>query len=233
MGPPAIIGIAEESIGEHSVGASSGGKKLDTIMSPPRDFSRPPSGSNLSGRDYPKTSTTKIESPSRRSGRKDTSIDRTLNENDLPGSTSSISKSKKMTVAQRARLEADRQSTPVRIRLNQTPVRGNNSGGKGNERKPRDSSSVSSQHSRGFFSNIGKRFENALDHSVLGVELEDEDSSDDDDDDDDSRSRSPTRGVQMNSDDDSIEEEKKMQDHASEASTVREDFYNIILPMML
>ena len=215
MGPPAIIGIAEESTGEHSAGASSGGKKLDTIMSPPRDFSRPPSGSNLSGKDHPRSSIMQVESPSRRSVRKDTSTDRTLNENDLPGSTSSISKSKKMTIAQKARLDADRQSTPVRIRPNQTPIRGNYSGGKGNERKPRDSSSVSSQHSRGFFSNIGKRFENVLDNSVLGVDLED--SSDDDD----SRSRSTTRSAQMGSDDSSIDEEKKMQDHASEASTVR------------
>ncbi|OEU18933.1 hypothetical protein FRACYDRAFT_260614 [Fragilariopsis cylindrus CCMP1102] len=213
MGPPAIIGIAEESTGEHSAGPSSGGKKLDTIMSPPRDFSRPPSGSNLSGKDHPRSSIMQIDSPSRRSVRKDTSTDRTLNENDLPSSTSSISKSKKMTIAQKARLDADRQSTPVRIRPNQTPIRGNYSGGKGNERKPRDSSSVSSQHSRGFFSNIGKRFENVLDNSVLGVDLED--SSDDDD----SRSRSTTRSVQMGSDDSSIDEEKKMQDHASEAST--------------
>jgi len=204
MGPPAIIGIAEEQ----SSGASSG-QKLDTIMSTSRPSSRPPSGTN-SGRDFPRTLAPPIESPSRSSGLRDTSFDRSIN--DSSSSIGSISRSKPMTVAQRARLEADRQSTPVRIRLNQTPLRGNSSGSYTKEGKPRDSSSVSSNQSNGFFSKIGKNFENALDNSVLGVEFEDGCSNED-------NLRYPTSDVQTSLNTASIQDEKKMPDHASVAST--------------
>jgi len=209
MGPPAIIGIAEESTGEQQSSGASSGQKLDTIMSTSRPSSRPPSGTN-SGRDFPRTLAPPIESPSRSSGLRDTSFDRSMN--DSSSSIGSVSRSKPMTVAQRARLDADGQSTPVRIRLNQTPLRGNSSGSYTKEGKPRDSSSVSSNQSNGFFSKIGKSFENALDNSVLGVEFEDDCSNED-------NLRYPTSDVQTSLNAASIQDEKKISDHASVAST--------------
>merc|ERR1712238_162288 len=209
MGPPAIIGIAEESTGEQQSSGASYGQKLDTIMSTSRPSSRPPSGTN-SGRDFSRTLAPPIESSSRSSGLRDTSFDRSMN--DSSSSIGSISRSKPMTVAQRARLDADRQSTPVRIRLNQTPLRGNSSGSYIKEGKPRDSSSVSSNQSNGFFSKIGKNFENALDNSVLGVKFEDGCSNED-------NLRYPISDVQTGLNTASVQDEKKMSDHASVAST--------------
>lgn len=206
MGPPAIIGIAEESPIEQQSDSTASGEKLDTIMSTSRPSStRRLRGASSIGRDLP-TTLTPAESPSKMLGRKN---------NDSSESISSMTKSKSMTVAQKARLDADRQSTPVRIRLNQIPLRGNNSGNTVNERKQQDSSSVSSSNrSNGFFSKLGKRFENALDNSVLGVE-----SSDDDDSSDEENSGYFAKDVRNRSDPRSIQDEKKMEDNASEAST--------------
>jgi hypothetical protein len=79
-------------------------------------------------------------------------------------------------------LEADRQSTPVRIRLgptSSTPLRGNNSATpqKGKQQQIRSDSSQRSQGS-GFFGNIGKRLEDAIDSTLLGVDGLSDSSSD-------------------------------------------------------
>lgn len=156
-GPPAIIGIAEEDDnlmpGASDRVSSSGREKLGTI-SGSRGKRPPKINGIISSRSSPMT----IDASPARSrpslGRKD------MDNSDAGSATSP----KKMSVAQRARLQADRQSTPVRVRPNQTPVRGNK----------RDSASVNSQQSGGFFSKFGRRFEEAVDNSVLGVDFDDE-----------------------------------------------------------
>lgn len=242
-GPPAIIGIAEESIsGDHSnsnsnsVGPTMSSSKLDTISSSSRGVSlqRPPSSSGKNNR----------RNPSSTARRRDVSQER-FSLDDVPpsrgdasiGSIDSIPKpsnakkftvaekvrqdaDKKLSVAQRARLQADRQSTPVRIRANQTPLR--------NNKQNRDSPSVHSQTSQSFFSRFGRRFEEAVDGSVLGVDMNAPPS-----DKDDSSSGSGSCSYEssryassaVNTDVDtsieynpSIAEEKKMPEHSSVAS---------------
>jgi hypothetical protein len=180
QGPPAIIGIAEESSNDQT-GPDPATQKLGTIMS-------------QSGR--PPKAYASDQSPTRRSGIGERSIDRILNET---GSVSS-----KMSVAQRARLEADRQTTPVRIRMNQTPLRGNNSAGKNGESSTRSVSD--SRSGNGFFRNIGRRLEEAIDNSVLGVDVSDTEGSE-----------YATTDVQSDTE---HEDEKKMCETGSEASTV-------------
>lgn len=148
--PPAIIGIAEESSNDQLGTSSIGGLKRETIASP-------------SGR--PPKAHASDQSPTRRSGIGERSVDRILNE------TSSLG-SKKMSVAQQARLDADRgQTTPVRIRMNETPLRGNNSAGKYDDHNASDSRS-------GVFANLGRRLEQAIDNSILGVDMSDSEDSD-------------------------------------------------------
>ncbi|KAG7360049.1 PH domain containing protein [Nitzschia inconspicua] len=179
QGPPAIIGIAEESSNDPTSNAPSG-QKLDTIAGrPPKAYASD-------------------QSPTRRSGMGDRSVDRILNE------TSSICSTSRMSVAQKARLDADRQTTPVRIRLNQTPLRGNNSTGKPEELARRDSGS-DSRSGKGFFANIGRRLEEAIDNSVLGVDVSDSEDSEYE------TTDGPT--------DTEHEDEKKTGDTLSEAST--------------
>jgi hypothetical protein len=181
MGPPAIIGIAEESSSEQIGSGSGGGQNLEP-------------GVSRSGRP-PKAYATD-QSPTRRSGVGERSIDRILNE------TASISSTSKLSVAHKARLDADHQTTPVRIRMNQTPLRGNNSVGKKDVTARRDSFN----DSRGFFANIGRRLEEAIDNSVLGVDMSDTEGSEYDTTDE------PT--------DTEHEDEKKSGETASDASTV-------------
>lgn len=226
-GPPAIIGIAEESAGENSASGSSVREKRDTISSVSRGSQRPPSGtsvysSNNNGRNVSRNPNVLNESPSRRRpsalARRDISNDR-LSLDD--GDTGSLGSPQKMSIAQKARLEADRQSTPVRVRANQTPVRGNK-----NSSFHRDSASVNSQQSGGFFSRFGRRFEEAVDNSVLGVDMDVE--SDDNSNSSNSyggyeSSRYASSAVNTDVDGGSVdymEDEKKMPDHSSVASTV-------------
>jgi hypothetical protein len=182
MGPPTIIGIAEESSNDQI--GSVVGQKLDTITT---SSGRPPKAQASD------------QSPTRRSGIGDRSIDRILNE------TASVGSKSKMSVAHKARLDADRQTTPVRIRMNQTPLRRNNSSSK-DEMARRDSLS-DSRSSKGFFANIGRRLEEAIDNSVLGVDMSDSEEGSDYD-----TTDGPT--------DTEHEDEKKTGETASEASTV-------------
>jgi hypothetical protein len=166
VGPPGVIGIVEETGSGSGAGApSSSAGKLDTIASSSRGSQRPPNGR---GRN-PMSN----ESPSRRRpsvGRRDVSNERlALDTSDL--SIGSPGTGKKLSVAQRARMEADRTSTPVRVRPNETPVRGNKNN------SSRDAVSVNSQQSGGFFSVFGRRLEKAVDNSLLGVDMSDEGST--------------------------------------------------------
>lgn len=224
VGPPAIIGIAEEAVGDNSVpsatpGSSSGREKLGTIASSSRGPQRPPSGtisygSNISinARSAPR----KFESPVRRRpslGRRELSTERlTLD----TGMNINSSPPKKLSVAQRARLEADRQTTPIRIRANQTPLRGNKNGDVN-----RDARSVNSQQSGGFFSRFGRRIEDAVDKSVLGVESSDDSSSGSNSDEgyDSARYASSAVNTDVDGSIGYVTEEKKMQDHSSVASS--------------
>lgn len=199
-GPPAIIGIEEET-GDNSGSAGgatrgSGREKLDTIASGPRAPQRPPSAPRQ-----------RIQNESRSTKRP--THQREVSNERLTLDTGNGS-DKKLSIAQRARLEADRQSTPVRVRPNMTPVRKN---------KNRDSGSVQSQKSGGFFSRIGQRFENAVDRSVLGVDFDDDSSSSSSE---GGYQSSPYASSGVSSDvggaSVGFEEEKK--DNASEASTV-------------
>ncbi|KAL3938508.1 MAG: hypothetical protein SGARI_001721 [Bacillariaceae sp.] len=184
-GPPAIIGIAEESSNDQ-MSSDPTAHKLGTIMS---QSGRPPKA-------YASN-----ESPTRRSGSGGArDVDRILNE------TGSVSSSRsKMSVAQRARLEADRKTTPVRIRMNKTPLRRNHSYGK-NEESPnnRSMSDSGSRNGKGFLRNIGRRLEEAIDNSVLGVDTDTEGSDE-----------YATTDVQSDTE---YEDEKKTET-ASEAST--------------
>jgi len=108
----------------------------------------------------------------------------------------------RLSVAQRARLQAERGSTPVRIRLDdeqqkqllkstspshdsrcerkqQGPPVTSPGRKRGVDRRPSNSSRSTSG---GFFSNIGRKLEAAIDKSVLGVPGSDEESGSDDDD---------------------------------------------------
>mmetsp|Transcript_7683 Transcript_7683/g.18518 ORF Transcript_7683/g.18518 Transcript_7683/m.18518 type:complete len:930 (+) Transcript_7683:77-2866(+) len=233
MGPPTIIGIAEESGDQSGPGASakstSGREKLDTIGSNTRASQRPPSGTSNhnnsnNGRIVSRKGNITTEStPSRRrssSGRRDVSNDRLSLDTAEVGSLTSINTptTKKLSVAQRARLEADRQSTPVRLHMNQTPLRGNK-----HSNNYRESPSVNSQQS-GFFSRFGKRFEEAVDKSVLGVDLDassDENSSSGDSYEGNQSSRYTSSGgnTDVDTDGDFMEDEKKMPERSSVAST--------------
>ena len=228
VGPPAIIGIAEESAGENSPSGSSVREKRATISSVSRGSQRPPSGgssvysSNNNGRNVSRHPKMSNESPSRRrptsSARRDISNDRLSLDNE---DTGSIGSPKKMSIAQKARLEADRQPTPVRVRANQTPVRGNK-----NSSFNRDSGSVNSQRSGGFLSMFGRRFEEAVDKSVLGVDMgveSDASSSSSNSYGGYESSRYASSAVNTDVDGGSVdymEEEKKMPDQSSVASTV-------------
>mmetsp|Transcript_22511 Transcript_22511/g.53132 ORF Transcript_22511/g.53132 Transcript_22511/m.53132 type:complete len:961 (+) Transcript_22511:300-3182(+) len=239
-GPPAIIGIAEEAnSADHSNtgGPSMSSSKLDTIASTTMSISqRPPSSSGRSNR-----------RPSSAPRRRDVSLERfsldqtpsnaDVSIGSIPPSPRSRKYSapervrqepeKKLSVAQRARLEADRQTTPVRIRANQTPLR--------NNKHNRDSPSASSQASNSFFSRFGRRFEEAVDSSVLGVDTSYHTSDDDDSSSGSDSAYSHDRvkgspryaGSAVNTDvdtsigdyHDSIREEKKMSEQASVTST--------------
>lgn len=191
-GPPAIIiGIDEET--SERDGSRNPGPKLDTIASgtPSR---RPPT----SRRDARYTNGSLDDSPTRRSGM-ERSIDRVMAETDSVGSQS------RMSVAQRARLEADRTSTPVRIRASQTPLRGNNSANRD------DGSRQNSVSGKSFLANLGRRLEDAIDNSILGVEDISTDGS-----------GYATTDVHTDVENDvqtDMEDEKKTGDTVSEAST--------------
>lgn len=147
-GPPAIIGVSDEDEGE-------GGKnvpKLDTISSAKPTLPRP---SGAPRKDIPRYEARPLM---------------TRNASDAASVTSVGSKSK-LSVAQRARLEADNGgSTPVRIRLNQptgtstTPTRGNAAG-----RRDSPQNISSNQSATGsFFSNMGRRLEDGIDNIMFG-----------------------------------------------------------------
>jgi hypothetical protein len=155
-GPPSIIGVAEQDEQEGTP------KKLDTIMT---------------------THSTILKSASRTRNQIPPyeMASRQFTPRGVGDSGSISSLGSKLSVAQRARLEADRQSTPVRIRLgaNSTPLRGNNSATpqKDKQQQIRSDSSQRSQGS-GFFGSIGKRLEEAIDSTMLGVDGLSESSSD-------------------------------------------------------
>eukprot|EP00934_Nitzschia_sp_Nitz4_P008112 Nitzschia sp. Nitz4//scaffold19_size178191//41830//44605//NITZ4_001962-RA/size178191-augustus-gene-0.46-mRNA-1//1//CDS//3329540634//8102//frame0 len=160
-GPPSIIigGVSEERSVKDTMSSQP---KLDTIMSthsstrPRADVSR-----------FNEAAPPKPQTPRR--------------DNDNVSVTSLGSKSK-MSVAQRARIEADRQTTPVRVRPNPnhnntTPLRGSSSGTPRKDQAPpltsgnlaaNNAASGNSVSGNSFFSNLGRRLENAIDNAVLG-----------------------------------------------------------------
>lgn len=88
-------------------------------------------------------------------------------------SDASIGSKSRLSVAQRARIEAEtRGSTPVRVRLNQsqsptgTPTRGNSV----RKEPPQPSHSSSNSAAGSFFSNLGRRLEDGLDNIMFGDE---------------------------------------------------------------
>jgi hypothetical protein len=101
----------------------------------------------------------------------------------------------RLSVAQRARLQAERGSTPVKVRLDKAnqdnndhsddanknvgppPTAQNSSTGRMVERR-HSNSSQSQSRSNNFFSNIGRKLEAAIDKSVFSVDMHD--TSDDD-----------------------------------------------------
>lgn len=90
------------------------------------------------------------------------------------------STTQRLSVAHRARLEADRQSTPVKIRVNDPnmPSRTSSSANMSNNCPPSSGNSVSSRdEGSGFFSSFGKRLEEAIDKSVFGVDMDDDNRS--------------------------------------------------------
>mmetsp|Transcript_115468 Transcript_115468/g.172526 ORF Transcript_115468/g.172526 Transcript_115468/m.172526 type:complete len:884 (-) Transcript_115468:134-2785(-) len=184
--PPSIIGVAED-------GAEQGGNstpKLDTIMSVQSS-----TRGQIRIASLPRNEIPRYDNKQNRSG----------------GDGASISSSKsKMSVAQRARMEADAHSTPVRVRLNNsTPLRGNSSASARKEPQMRLTPPASSNNSSSgtFFSNLGRRIEDALDSSVLGVGTGDESESSYSQDDDEN-----------NPSEESHQEEKKSSETMSEAS---------------
>ena len=190
QGPPSIIGVTDE---QREQDGSATPKKLDTIMSTHSAITQPRSSSRHRS-EIPRYDSSMKPLGSRIVGD--------------AGSVSSQGSKSKMSVAQRARLEADRQSTPVRIRLNSnnTPLRGNNSATqKPQQIQARNVSTTSSQGS-GFFANIGRRLEEALDASVLGVDVSSHSSS--------------YNGYSDENDSKEMQDEKKTSETMSEASTV-------------
>jgi hypothetical protein len=161
-GPPAIIigGLSEER---------SEAPKLDTIMSA-HSLTRP-RGEASRNHDVPPP---KPQTP------------RPERDGDSQ-SVSSMGSRSKLTVAQRARMEADRQSsTPVRVRANSvrsstTPIRGSIStsrketttrltaGSLSLNNQNNAASSNNSVSGGSFFSTLGKKLERAIDSSILGV----------------------------------------------------------------
>jgi predicted nucleic acid-binding Zn-ribbon protein len=132
------------------------------------------------------------------------------------GSTGSKSK---LSVAQRARTEADaRRSTPVRIRLNQgsvqnsTPTRGNAAPRKESPREYNNNGNISSNASAtgSFFSNIGKRLEDGLDNIIFGEETSYQSTNNGTD-------VGTDIGTDVGSD---IADEKKSQDHSNHQTGV-------------
>jgi hypothetical protein len=203
-GPPAIIGVSEDAQSEKDGNTTP--KKLDTIMSSSHSARRPRSN-------IPRYDAAKPLTPRSASAGEDA------------GSLSSFEPRQKLSVAQRARLEADRgNSTPVRVRagVNSTPLRGNSTGSARKEPSmrlnlPNASSerSISGRSASGsFLSSLGRRIGTAIDNSLLGVE------------DSDSSYQSTEIGTNtdiVTDDEEKIEstrEEKKMSDTASVASTV-------------
>jgi hypothetical protein len=192
--PPSIIGVSE---GQGDQENTPGTPKLDTIMSTHTPILHQRSNSK-SRHEIPRYDM----SPGMKQ------FPRNLGD---AGSVSSYGSISKMSVAQRARIEADRKTTPVRVRLNETntPLRGNNTSSQSLSSANKKNSSNNSQSS-GFLANIGRRLEEAIDSSVLGVDMSDESSSD----------SYPASGYTT---DTKHEEEKKTSDTMSQASTVRSD----------
>ena len=123
----------------------------------------------------------------------------------------------RLSVAQRARLQAERGSTPVKVRLDQDNQ--NNQSDSSNKPKgppptsqnspirrtvERRHSNSSQSRTNNFFSNIGRKLEAAIDKSVFSVDVHD--TSDDDDDNLSSTSRS-SRASRSGEDDRSHNEE--------------------------
>ena len=155
-GPPSIIGVAEQDEQEGTP------KKLDTIMT---------------------THSMSLQSARKKKIPPYEMVSRQFTPRGGGDSVSVSSQGSKLSVAQRSRLEADRQSTPVRIRYgatSSTPLRGNNSATpqKDKHQQMRSDSSERSQGSS-FFGNIGKRLEDVIDSTMLGVDGLSESSSDD------------------------------------------------------
>ncbi len=167
-GPPSIIigGVSEERSEKGSTSSQpSVAPKLDTIMSA-HSSTRP----RNEGSRYNDLAPPKPQTP-----RRDRDTGDSL-------SVSSMGSRSKLSVAQRARLEADRQSTPVRVRVtngnmatagvnknNNTPLRG--------RLTPNPQSSNNSISGGSFLSNLGKKLESALDSSILGVDAGSENDS--------------------------------------------------------
>ena len=158
--PSIIIGGATEERPE--------APKLDTIMST-HTSARPRGESSR----YSDVAPPKPQTPRRQKDNDSQSI-------------SSMGSRSKVTVAQRARAEADRQQTPVRVpinsgRNNDTPIRGTvpssrketttrlNAGSLSLNNQNNASSSNNSISSNNFFSSLGKKLERAIDSSILGV----------------------------------------------------------------
>lgn len=243
-GPPSIIigGVSEERSDKGSASsqpvqptanANAVAPKLDTIMST-HSATRPRSEmSRYNDLAPPKPQTPRQDGDAH--------------------SVSSMGSKPKLSVAQRARMEADRQSTPVRVRMNQqqsngsnsstqesnvTPLRGRNSAAAASARKessrltPSAQSSNQSASGGSFFSNWGRKLENALDSSILGVDNGSDyassyvstdvgtDGPDDDDDEDQGENQQHSSQSHRRMSLRSHEEEKKMGETASETSGV-------------
>jgi hypothetical protein len=202
-GPPSIIGVAEDPRSEQQAGHPTIPKK-DTIMTAHKSSILQARNPSLPRNDIPRYDV-KPHTPRSGGGGADA------------GSVSSYGSKPKLTVAQRARLEADHQTTPVRVRMQasgSTPIRGNSSSSSRKEPQMRltptniASSSPSNKSSQGsFFSTLGRRLENAIDSSsILNAGDSSSESSDD-------------SGTDI--DEDRHQEEKKISETLSEASTVR------------
>lgn len=162
-GPPSIIigGVSEER--------SQEGPKLDTIMS--THSSTRPRGEVSRYND--------VAPPKPQTPRRERDSD--------SNSVSSIGSRSKMSIAQRSRLEADRQSTPVRVRVNasrennSTPLRGGASlsrkdsatrltaGALSLNHQNTGASSNRSLSSTSFLANFGQKLEKAIDSTILGI----------------------------------------------------------------
>lgn len=172
-GPPTIIigGVSEERSDKGSITSQPLAPKLDTIMST-HSSTRPRSDVSRHNDSAPP----KPQTPRREKEHGDAH------------SVSSMGSKSKMSVAQRARIEADRQSTPVRVRLNNgsnssssvtsgknniTPLRGSSSRKESSSTARLTSANLSSNNSvsgGSFFSNLGRKLEHAIDSSLLGID---------------------------------------------------------------